>query len=104
MSTVNANFSINNLPQIDRFHNEKIKAPLVDQAQKEQINQNERIHNLHRPVETQKSGELLVNQKKKEVERTRKKKENSTGRGLLKKNGKKREHRNSNGLFVDVEC
>lgn len=104
MSTVNSNFSINNLPQVDRYHNENIKAPMVDQAQKEQINQNERIHNLHRPVEAHETGVISVNQKNKKEERSRKKKENSKSRDLLKKNAKKRDNRNGNGLFVDVEC
>ncbi len=104
MSTVNANFSVNNLPQIDRFHNESIKAPLVDKVQKEQITQNERVHNLHRPVETQETGNIEVNQKNKNEKRTRKKNENRNKRDNLKDNGKKREHRNVNGLFIDVEC
>jgi hypothetical protein len=104
MSTVNANFSINNLPQVDRFHNETIKAPLVDQAQKEQILQNERIHNLHRPLGTQETGGIIVDQKKKNEDKTKKKNENRNSRDLLKKNGKKRDNRSGNGLFVDVEC
>lgn len=104
MSTVNANFSINNLPQVDRIHNDTIKAPLVDQAQKEQIIQNERMHNLHRTVETQETSEILVNQKKKNEDKTKKKNENRDNKDLLKKNGKKRDNRSGNGLFVDVEC
>jgi hypothetical protein len=104
MSTVNANFSINNLPQVDRLHNEAIKAPLVDQAQKEQIIQNERIHNLHRPLEAQDTSGILVDQKKKNEDKTKKRNVNRNNKDVKNKNGKKRDNRSGNGLFVDIEC
>jgi hypothetical protein len=103
MSTVNANFSINNLPQVDRYHDETIKAPLVDQAQKEQINKNERVHDLHRTVESHETGKIVIDQKNQNQEK-RKKNEKRSRRDVLKNSGKKRENRNGSGLFVDVEC
>lgn len=103
MSTVNANFSINNIPQLDRFHNETLKAPAVDQIQKEQINRNETMKNLKRPVEV-KNSNLLVNHDKKKIQKVSKKQQHQKDNPAFKKKDKKREFSNENGLFVDVEC
>ncbi|MBN1603427.1 MAG: hypothetical protein JW915_17590 [Chitinispirillaceae bacterium] len=102
MSTVNANFSINNIPQLDRYHNETLKAPAVEQVQKEQINLNETMMNLKRPNEIKNSN--LVENSKKKIQNVSKKKGRKKNNPESKKREKKQDASGENGFFIDVEC
>jgi hypothetical protein len=102
MSTVNANFSINNLPQLDRYHNETLKAPVVEQVQKEQKHLNETIRNLKRPNEIKNSN--LVENDKKNIQRASKKQQHRKHNSHSKKREKKKDNSDENGFFIDVEC
>lgn len=103
MSTVNANISINNIPQLDRYHNETLKAPAVEQVQKEQINLNETMVNLKRPNEIKNSNLVAENDKKKK-QGVSKKKQHKKDNPESKKREKKRDDSGKNGFFIDVEC
>ena len=100
MSTGNINFSINNLPKVDRHFNDLVKTPVVNQIQNAQITQNETAHKLQMPVE-------ITYTEPKITEPDARKKENPKKKKRIKKQEKKRgngrNRKNDNGYFIDVE-
>jgi hypothetical protein len=105
MSSVNANFSINNIPQVERFHNETIKAPAVNQVQAEQIHQNETVLNLKKPVGLQNEKNVINESDNKNNKKRNKDKLHKKNRQIKTMNKKemKLDEDSENSFLIDLE-
>jgi hypothetical protein len=105
MSSVNANFSINNVPQVERFHNETIKAPAVNQIQAEQMHQNETLLNLKKPIGIQNEKNVINESNNKKTEKRKKGKQHKKNKQTQMQNNRERkiDKGSENGFLVDLE-
>jgi hypothetical protein len=101
MSTANVNFSINNLPQVDRHLNDVIRVPDVTHSQNTERMLDDVARKLTRPVEISHTEQRIVDPGEHNSMTSKKKGK----KGDRKKNQtvEKKQRRSDSGHFVDIE-
>lgn len=99
MSEVNINFSVSNVPNVDRLHNETQRTPFVHIEQSAQKSIEEFSKIVEMPVEIEKMEKKSVNtEDRKLVENEKRKRKQERDNGKEKKN---REKRRDNSAGID---
>jgi hypothetical protein len=102
MSTVNVNYSITNLPQVDRHVNDSLKTPLVSHDQNTERAANDATRRTMMPVEVTQSEQQITDPRERKRMALKQGKRRSKDNSTTKDKNRQQKNRN-NGFFIDIE-